>query len=309
MTGMAAALAAAFFMGLNPVLGKMALAAGLPAFGVAALRTVLAALLMGLWLRFWRPGGFYIHPIGLVGALLAGALNGLGSLFFFLSLKPLGAALGQLLFSLHPVFLILWVWLDREPISRLSLLRVALAIPTVVLLTRPTGTQQVALGPAALMLLASALYALHVPINRRVLYEAPAPTVTFYTLLSMSGVVVLAYLVLGPRALPTTWTQWKPLVALGLSTFLSRLTLFMGVKRLGSLQTMLVSLAEIGVSVLFAHLWLGETLTPTQFAGLGLLVLIVVLGHFDRPTAPRSRRPGGWLQWLQPPHAAAPWPR
>ncbi len=34
-----------------------------------------------------------------------------------------------------------------------------------------------------MMLGAAALYALHLPINQRVLYEVPAPTVTLYTLL------------------------------------------------------------------------------------------------------------------------------
>ena len=51
------------------------------------------------------------------------------------------------------------------------------------------------------MLGAAALYALHLPINQRVLYEVPAPTVTLYTLLAMSAVVVPAYLVFDPGAI------------------------------------------------------------------------------------------------------------
>ena len=48
-----------------------------------------------------------------------------------------------------------------------------------------------------LMLGGAALYALHLPINQRVLYEVPAPTVTVYTLVAMSAVVVPAYLLFG----------------------------------------------------------------------------------------------------------------
>ncbi len=288
-------------MGLTPIFGKLALDAGLPPFGVAALRTTLATGFMGLWLRASRRGSFYIHPIGLAGALLAGALNGLGSLFFYLSLRPLGAALGQLLFSLHPLFLLLWVWLDREPISILSLVRVALALPTVYLLTQPSGNGQGNWVAVGFMLLASALYALHVPINRRVLYEAPAPTVTFYTLTGMSAVVLLAYVFLGPLQWPATWSQWRPLLSLSLVTFLSRLTLFMGVKRLGSLQTMLLTIGELGVTLFFAHWWLGERLDPLQWWGVVGLGIILVLGYFDRPAAPHRPTGGGWLRWLQPP--------
>ncbi len=300
--GFVSALAAAFFMGLTPVFGKRALDAGLPPFAVAAFRTLLAAFLMGLWLYRWkRWRGFYIHPLGLAGALLAGGLNGLGSLFFYLSLQPLGAALGQLLFSLHPIFLLLWVWLDREPISALTVVRVGLAVPTVYLLTQPGDVGTVNWAAVGMMLLASALYALHVPINRRVLFEAPSPTVTFYTLTAMSVVVVVAYAFLGPYVVPNTWEQWRPLLLLALVTFLSRLTLFMGVKRLGSLHTMLLTLAELGVTLFFAHWWLGERLRPLQWAGVLGLAVILLLGVYDRATDRSTARPrrGGWLEWLQ----------
>ncbi len=296
--GFLSALAAAFFMGLTPIFGKLALDAGLSPLAVAGLRTLMAALLMALVLLVLRgPRGFYLHSLGLVGAMLAGALNGFGSLFFYLSLRPLGASLGQLLFSLHPVFLLVWVWLDREPVSWLTLMRVVLAVPTVYLLTQPAVGRGVQWWAVAAMLFASAMYALHVPVNRRILFEAPSPTVTFYTLVSMALVVLAAWGVFGDVSLPQAEAQWRPLLLLALVTFLSRLALFMGVKRLGSLQTMLVTLAELAVTLFFAHWWLGERLTPTQWWGVFGLAVILLLGHYDRP-APQSRGPGGWLGWL-----------
>jgi drug/metabolite transporter (DMT)-like permease len=48
---------------------------------------------------------------------------------------------------------------------------------------------------AGLMIGAALLYALHLLINQRILYEAPAPSVTFYTLLSMSVTVIAAFLI------------------------------------------------------------------------------------------------------------------
>ena len=72
------------------------------------------------------------------------------------------------------------------------------------------------------MLMASALYALHLPINQRVLYDIPAPTVTLYTLLAMSIIVVPAYLFSG--ALPQITSlghSWWPILALTLVTFFS----------------------------------------------------------------------------------------
>jgi len=75
------------------------------------------------------------------------------------------------------------------------------------------------------MLIAAALYALHLPINQRVLYDVPAPTVTVYTLLAMSLIVVPAYL-LFDRSLPPENAPWLPVFGLTAVTFFSRLLLF-----------------------------------------------------------------------------------
>ena len=89
------------------------------------------------------------------------------------------------------------------------------------------------------------MYAIHLPINQRVLYDIPAPTVTLYTLLAMSAVVVPTYLIFD-RHLPPSGTPWTPILALGLATFFSRLMLFLGIKSLGGMQTALLGLGEEG---------------------------------------------------------------
>ena len=57
------------------------------------------------------------------------------------------------------------------------------------------------------MLGAAILYSMHLPINQRVLLEVPSPTVTLYTLLAMSGVVVPAYFIFD-HSLPTATAGW-----------------------------------------------------------------------------------------------------
>ena len=103
------------------------------------------------------------------------------------------------------------------------------------------------------MLGAAAMYALHLPINQRVLYEVPAPTVTLYTLLAMSAVVVPAYLIFD-RQIPSSNLNWGPLFGLSLMTSLSRLALFLGIKRIGGMQTALLGLAELLVTILFSFI-------------------------------------------------------
>lgn len=300
--GIFAALSSAFFLGLAPIFGKQAILFGLEPLAVVAVRTLLAAVLLFLVMAVFARKYLYIYPAGLLGCLLAGWINGFGSLFYYSALGRIDAGIGHLLYSLYPIFLAIWLSLDREPPSRLTMLRIGLALPAVYLLTA-RGAGQVDPVGVLEMLIASALYALHLPINQRVLYDMPAPTVTAYTLLAMSGVVVPTFLFSGSLApmqqvaLPEV--AW-PLVGLTLMTFFSRLTLFLGVKHLGGMQTALLGLSELLVTLFFAQLWLGERFSPAQWAGAGLLSVTLILVVLDR--TPARRHAGrGWLSWLRPP--------
>lgn len=298
-TGVHAALTSAFFLGLTPIFGKQAILLGLPPLAVVAIRTVLAAGLLLLVVAVVRRQYLYIYPVGLVGCLLAGGINGVGSLFYYSALGRIDAGVGQLIYALYPLFVAIWSLLDRQQPSLLTLVRLLLAICAVYLLTRVDG-EQVDLVGVFMMLAAAALYALHLPINQRVLYDIPAPTVTLYTLLAMSLVVVPAFFLGTDWAPPQDSQVWMPLLGLTLATFFSRLTLFLGVKHLGGMQTAILGLGELLVTVTLANLWLGETLNSTQWIGAGLLIISLMLIGFEARTPPLQQR-GGWLRWLSPP--------
>ncbi|RMF46229.1 MAG: EamA family transporter, partial [Anaerolineae bacterium] len=172
--GIWAGLASALFMGMTPVFGKQAIVYGLPPLTVVAMRTILAALLLFVALLLFKRSYLYIYPAGLLGCALAGSINGFGSLLFYSALGRIDASLGQLLYSLYPLFVAGWLWLDHQPPSKMTAIRLALALPAVYLLTQTTSGEVDWVG-IALMLGASALYALHLPINQRVLYDMPAP--------------------------------------------------------------------------------------------------------------------------------------
>jgi drug/metabolite transporter (DMT)-like permease len=292
--GVYAALLSAAVLGLAPIFGKQAMLAGTPPLSVVALRTVLATL--GLWViyaLFYRRF-FYIYPVGLVGCLVAGAINGLGSLMYYTGLGRLDASLAQLLYTLYPIFLTLLARLDGHKISSFTAFRMALALAAVYLLTRQAHAPTDWLG-AALMLGAGTFYAAHLAVNQRVLYDVPPQTVTLYTLTAMAATVSVGYLLAGAPAMPPTPVAWEAVGLLTLVTVISRLSLFMGVKRLGGVQTALIGLSELLVTVLAALLLLGESLGALQWAGAALLgasVLLVIrekgLGTLPapRPWAP-----------------------
>ncbi len=306
-SGIAAALASALFLGLSPVFGKLALNFGVSPLAVVAWRTGLATVLVLLFVAILSRKDLYIFPAGLLGCTLAGVINGAGSIFYYMALQRLPASVGQMLYSLYPFFVAMWLTLDGQPPSRFTIARVGLAIIGVVLLTAFQSRPSDMMG-VVLMLGGAALYALHLPINQRVLYEAPAPTVTLYTLMAMSAVVIPAY-VLFDRNWSFAAAAWYPVLGLTLVTALSRLSLFVGVKQIGGMQTALLGLAELIVAVVFSHLWLRETLSALQWLGACGLAASLLLVRFEG--SPAGWKPGrrGWFSWIRPPHMPkdAPW--
>ncbi len=315
--GVQAALISALFLGLSPVFGKQAMLAGLPWQSVVAIRTLGAALLLLLVVLIYRRAFLYIYPAGFLGCLLAGGVNGLGSLFYYSALSRLDASLGQLLYALYPFFVAAWLWMEHEPPSRLTLLRLGLTLPGIYLLVS-ANHKSVDLIGVIMMLAAAALYALHLLINQRVLYDMPSPTVTLYTLLAMSAVVVPVFLLSGvgkPGTSPvislmhiSSVAAWS-MTGMTLVTFISRLSLFTGVKHLGGMQAAILGLGELLVVIVFAHLWLNENLAPQQWVGAVFLILSLSLMVIEKPAPGGSKRAtGGWLGWLKPPGVPGDFP-
>lgn len=297
-TGVRAALLSAIFLGFSPVFGKQAIILQISPLAVVGLRTVLAALLLFAIMAIFQRKYLYIYPAGLLGCGLAGFVNGAGSILYYAALGRINASIGQLLYSLYPLFVAIILFFDSQPPSKLTVFRIALATMAVVFLTY-TSTGEVDILGVVQMLLASILYALHLPINQRVLFDIPAPTVTLYTLIAMSAVVFPAFLIFD-RTLPATGTWW-PVIGLTIVTFLSRLLLFLGVKHLGGLQTALLGLLELLVTIGLSIVWLRESLTASQWVGAGILCISMLLVYFEKTSDVRIPSRGGWLSWLTPP--------
>ena len=80
--GVRSALASALFLGLVPIFGKQAILLGFAPLAVVAIRTTLAAAVLLIIMLIFRRGFLYIYPVGLLGCVLAGLVNGLGSILY-----------------------------------------------------------------------------------------------------------------------------------------------------------------------------------------------------------------------------------
>src|ERR671925_112079 len=136
-TGINAALISAFFLGLAPVFGKAAMGAGkFSPLAVVALRTSMAALFLVILIAFFRRRALYIYLAGFLGCVMAGTVNGIGSIFYYVGLSKLNASVAQMLYALYPFFVAFWLQLDKQTPSKLTGFRIVVAAISAFLLTR-----------------------------------------------------------------------------------------------------------------------------------------------------------------------------
>jgi len=274
--GVMSTVVASFFLGWAPILGKLAYAGGAAPFTLVAFRTLVAALL--LWLTFAL---FWRHQIAigwrsLIGCVAVGAVNGFGSLLYFTGLSRLNASQASLLNTLYPLWVVLFLFAAGQPLTRLTLARLALSMLGVYLLTQAEPGELDWLG-VTLMIASAATYGWHLVLGQWVLADVPSRTATLYILTTMACVVGLARMMQAQPVEPIAVAGWQAILALGLTTSLSRLAMFSGLRRLGGIETALVSLLELLVSLVLAFALLGERLTFVQWIGGVLLVISQML--------------------------------
>ncbi len=281
------------FLGMAPVLGKLALNGNADPFTVASLRTLAAAGILWLvYLIFWRKF-LYIYPAGLLGCIVVGTVNGIGSLFYYNGLHYLSASVAQLLNATYLIFVVILAAADGHQLNGRTWGRVLLAMVAVYLITQGGGHGTFSWVGVGLMVGNAILFAGTFILGQRVLYEMPSQTVALYVLTTMAVVVTVARLVWPSSGDLVTAESIGPILLLGLTTALSRLLMFFNVKKLGSLQTVLIGISETGIALVLAAVFLRETLQMTQW--LGVAVLLLSLSLIRREDIRSKRETGEFL--------------
>ena len=136
---------------------------------------------------------------------------------------------------------------------------------------------------AMLMVASAATFGWHLVMGQWLLADVPSQAATPYILTAMAATVGLARALQGRPVEPIPPGGWGAIVALGATTAISRLLMFAGLRRLGGIETALVSLLELVVSLGLAFLLLGERMTLLQWGGGVVLVGSILLGARERP--------------------------
>ncbi len=290
----AAALLTPVFLGVAPIFGKLAIRAGADPFSVAAWRTLVAVVLLWLFYSIAFRKYIFIYPAGLLGCIIIGVINGIGSLFFYGGLGLLDASMTQLLNGMYIVFAVILSHLGGEKLSRSLAIRLGLSIIALVMLTG-FGNQPLDWLGVGMMLGSALMFAGTMMFSQYLLYEIPPPTATLYILSTMGVVVLMAWAAVGtPLSFDVFEAALPPIVVLGITTALSRLAMFSSIRVFGSLRTVIIAIGEIGVALTLAYLVLGDRLSPVQVAGVALLGVSMLLIR-STDMAPRGINPNALL--------------
>jgi drug/metabolite transporter (DMT)-like permease len=272
--GVYSGLLASFFLGWAPVLGKFAYRANVDPVTLAALRTLVAAVFLWcVYFLFWRRR-ILIGWRSLLSCLLVGAINGVGSLFYYSALARLDASRAALLGAIYPVWVVLFLSASGQRIQRGTLVQLTVSLGGAILITSPWQSSNPAdyLG-TMLMLASAAVNGWYMVMGQWVLAEVPSGSGTLYIITGMALTVSAARLVNGgsmPAIMPALGV-WA-IVALGLTTALSRMAMFFTLEKLGGAETAILNLVELAVSLTLAFLFLGDRLEWYQWVGAVFLL-------------------------------------
>jgi drug/metabolite transporter (DMT)-like permease len=212
----------------------------------------------------------------LIGLVLMGALGYVGQSFcYFTGLTLASAGLVALLLYLYPAIVtVISVIFLKEPVSKLKITALVLALAGTVLTIGPAGGGQ-PLG-IILSLGAAFIYSIYILVGSKIVKQGTA--IQSSTVIIISAAVVYGGLlsVQGP-AFPVTLSGWISVIALALiSTVLAVVTFLAGLERVGPTNAATLSTIEPVVTVTLASLVLGEIITPLRISG-GMMILLAVI--------------------------------
>ena len=274
--------------GVLSTITKLAYAQGFPTSSVVGCQVFFGLLgLMVISRLNWRTL-FSLSGKVQLRLLIGGALSGLTGIFYYLSLRTLGATEAVIVLFQFTWMGMLWEWLWRKnKPSYIQLAGLALVLGGTWIASGGVHIGADFTG-IALALAAAVCYALFLDCNGHVGLDAPSAARSLWMAF---GTAILTFVIFPPRFLfngqftDGLW-QW----GLGLGVFgiaLPYCLLARGVPLVGTTIASLLGAVELPAVALVAFLVLGERLSGLQAMGIAVLLCGVWLSVMRR-SAPRT---------------------
>jgi drug/metabolite transporter (DMT)-like permease len=263
------------------VLSKVALNAGADALTISVVRAVLGVAMLFVWLRLVPPAGAFAPrakwiSLGL-GVLFAGNV-----FLLFKSFETVEVPIAILTYFVYP--LLTGLAAAASGLETISWRGAAAALVAFLGLALMLGAHPTTLATAGILAaLGAALCRVVVLLaTRALLAGADALRITWYALLSSTGVFILATLATANWQPPASASGWLALVVLSLAVTTGLLGVFASTARIGPFRTALFMNLEPLLTAIGSALFLAEVLTPLQALGGGVMLGALVMFQLRR---------------------------
>jgi drug/metabolite transporter (DMT)-like permease len=270
-------IAAASF-GIGDVYSKVVLATGGDVLSLSMFRGLFSLVVIFAWLRLDPPPVPHTprqrNISFAVGVLFAGVVFGL---FKAVELAPVPVAV--LSYFIYP--LLTGIAGAALGIDKLTWRGAMAAVAAFLGLALIVGAQpgMLALAGIGFAVGAACCRTATLLMTRAMLQDADTRLITWYTLLSSTGIFVAVALGTWNWQGPQTGYGWFALMVVSVMVTIAVLTLFMSIRRIGPFRTALIMNLEPLLATVLSGPVLGEFITPLQ--GLGGAIMLAALVAFQ----------------------------
>jgi probable blue pigment (indigoidine) exporter len=265
------ALLGAFSFACADVLIKVTFRAGADALTASTLRGIVGLAFLMLWLRFGQKSAS-VSPRARRIALALGVLFAANVFLVFKAVEAIEVPIAILTYFVYPLLTgISAAAVGLEPLSWKGAVAALIAFVGlgVMLGAHPAG---LALAGVVAALAAAVCRVLLLLLTRALLQGVNPLAITLYSLVSSTGLFVLASLVLLDWQPPATALGWVAVIALGISVMGGILGVFASTGRIGPFRTALFMNLEPLLTTIGSAVVLDEVITPVQALGGALML-------------------------------------
>ncbi|HKZ75880.1 MAG TPA: DMT family transporter [Actinomycetota bacterium] len=256
------------------VLGKHVLEGGITVYSLLAIRFGVGAVVLFAFLVTLR------RPLAAAEGERAGltvlAVCGYAveATLFFAALRHGTAAAVTLLFFTYPVFVTLMSWVvGRGRPRRLTLVALGCAVAGAVVVVGTGAGLAIRTAGVLLALGAAVTFSAYLVGADRVL-RLTSPLTSALWVSAGASIGLWAFAVItGKDGLPAGWSEWWPVLGMGVATAAAFVCLLEGVRRIGAVRTAIVSAMEPLAASVLALVFLGESVSAGIALG-GALILV-----------------------------------
>jgi drug/metabolite transporter (DMT)-like permease len=259
---------------------KLANREGYKAAGISLLQAAIGMVV--LWIVVILSGkqkSKLKEPI--IPVLFTGVAIGLTTFVYYVAVEYISASLAVVLLMQFAWIgvLLSWIIFDERP-DRIQLFSIVLIMAGSILASGITGSARLEISTKGVLyaLLSAGIYAIYIVANGNVARQMDTVKKSAITMTgSAAGIfLVNANELISNPVLDLNLLKWASFLSL-FGTIIPPLLFARGIPRIGAGLSSLIMTVELPVAVLFAHIVLGEQLEPTQWGGITIMLLALLL--------------------------------